>query len=421
MVKIKAIHAREILNAKGNPSIETTVILSDDTIATASSPSGTSIGSYEAVEVYDGDMLRFRGLGAMKASTNIEKIIAPKLIDTDVTKQSDIDKILIELDGTQNKSKLGTNATTSVSMAIAKAAAMSSKIPLYMYLQRLIDKKSSLKIPTPLFNILNGGLHAPEGIDFQECIVIPATFTSYMDALHIGVTIYFALKDLIKLNGFSTLVGDEGGFSPAIKSNYNAFSLIKEAIETTKYRLGYDVYLGIDAAANTFYNKGEYHLQEKTSRLSAQQLIGYYQELVKTFRMIYLEDILSEDDWEGWSLAAARLSSEATIVGDDLIATNPYRLQMAIDKKAITGVVIKPNQIGTVIEALAVVEVARAAGLKVIVSHRSGETNDDFIADFGVAVSADYVKFGAPQRGERIAKYNRLLQIEEELKNMKSE
>jgi len=420
MAKIKQITAREVLNGKGIPTIETSVLLSDGAIGIASCPAGTSIGSYEALELTDKDNMHFRGLGVLKAIGNITNVLAPKLIGMDATHQRDIDKLMIELDGTQNKSKLGANAILSISMATAKAAAASSVLPLFLYLRQFLgDKATPLRMPIPLFNIINGGKHAPETFDFQEFLLVPASSKSYADSLQLGTTIYFALKEVLLLNGMSTLLADEGGFAPKLPSNVNAFALLAQAIETTNQRLGFDVFLGIDGAASTFYSNQQYHIKDKSSGLSSKSLNDFYVELTKQYHVLYLEDILSEDDWDGWIDAMSKLSQSAMVVGDDLTATNPYRLQMAIDKKAITGVIIKPNQIGTVIESLAVVQVARSAGLKIVASHRSGETNDDFIADFAVAVGADYCKFGAPARGEHVAKYNRLSQIEQHLKTLK--
>lgn len=420
MAKIKQITAREILNAKGNPTVEATVLLTDGATGTASCPAGTSIGSYEAMELRDKDNMHFRGLGVLKAITNIQTIIAPKIVGMDASHQADIDKLMIELDGTQNKSRLGANALLSVSMSVAKAAAASSVLPLFLYLRQFLgDKTVSLKVPTPLFNVINGGKHAPGTFNFQEFLLVPASSKTFSESLQIGTTIYYGLKDVLSLNGMSTLVGDEGGFAPKLPTNTEALSLLVQAIDTTNQKLGFDVFLGLDAASSTFYSNQQYHITDKQNGLSNKALNDFYADLIKQFHLLYLEDILSEDDWDGWVDAMGKLSQSVMVVGDDLIATNPYRLQMAIDKKAITGIVIKPNQIGTVIEALAVVEVARSAGIKIITSHRSGETNDDFIADFAVAVGSDYCKFGAPARGERVAKYNRLLQIEQHLKTLK--
>lgn len=420
MAKIKQIFSREILNAKGNPAIETTVILTDGSLGTASSPSGTSVGKYEAVEIRDNDEKKFQGLGVQNAIINIEKIIAPSLLGMDASKQQDIDKKMIALDGTHNKSRLGANATLSVSMAVAKAAARSSVLPLFLYLREFIKKENMpLKIPTPAFNIINGGKHAlGSTLDFQEFLVIPATSKSYYEALNMGTNIYFSLYKLLQTNNLSTLTGDEGGFSPKLATNQDALLLLKQSIEATNLRVGFDVFLGLDAASNSFFSQQKYHIRDKSIALNSKDLISFYETLNKDYHFLYLEDGLSEDDWEGWSQLSLQLSQQTLIVGDDLTVTNPYRLQSALDKKAITGIVIKPNQIGTVIESLAVVEMARQSALKIIVSHRSGETNDDFIADFAVAASADYVKFGAPVRGERVAKYNRLLQIEKQIKSL---
>ena len=420
MAKIKQISSREILNAKGHPTIETTVILSDGATGVASSPSGTSVGKYEAVEIRDKDEKSFQGLGVKNAILNIEEIIAPSLLGMDASKQQEIDKKMIDLDGTHNKGRLGANATLSVSMAAAKAAARSSVLPLFLYLREYIKRENvPLKIPTPAFNIINGGKHA-EGstLDFQEFLVIPASSKTYDESLKMGINIYFSLQKNLQTNNLSTLIADEGGFSPKLASNQDALLLLKQSIDSANLRIGFDVCLGLDVCASNLFSEQKYHIKDKTISLSAKDLISFYEAINKDYHFLYLEDGLSEDDWESWSELTLKLSQQTMIVGDDLTVTNPYRLQTALDKKAITAIVIKPNQIGTVIEALAVVEMARQAGLKIIVSHRSGETNDDFIADFAVAASADYVKFGAPVRGERVAKYNRLLQIEKQIKSL---
>lgn len=417
MSKIKQIIAREILNCKGNPTLETTVILNDGKAATASCPSGTSVGNYEANEIKDHDEKRFGGMGMLKAISNVQDIIAPALLGMDVTKQQDIDRKMIELDGTQNKSRLGANATLSVSMAVAKAAAKSSLLPTYLYIREYIKKENlPLKIPIPIFNILNGGKHASENVDFQEFIVIPASSKTYNECLTMIHAVYNSLKRLLLNNNLSTLVGDEGGFGPNIQSNKDGLQFLKQAAAEVGSRPGFDVFFGLDVASSNFFSGKSYKIKDKSMSLSGEELSGFYEELAREFNLLYLEDPMAEDDWEGWSEVYKRLSQQTLIVGDDLTATNPYRLQMALDKNAISGIIIKPNQIGTVIEALAVVEIARAAGLKIIVSHRSGETNDDFIADFAVGVSADYVKFGAPVRGERVSKYNKLSLIQKQIK-----
>lgn len=416
MAKIKQITAREILNAKGDPTIETTVILTDGAVGIASVPAGTSVGKYEALDLKDKDEKRYRGNGVLNAIANIDKLISPLLIGTEGSDQRQIDKKMITIDGTPNKQKLGANATLSVSIAIAKAAARSAVLPLFLYLREYVKKdESPPKIPTPCFNILNGGKHGGGNVNFQEFLVIPATSKNYSDSLMLGSNVYFSLEKILQSSNLSTLVGLEGGFSPKLSTNQDALILIKKAIEESNLRVGFDMFIGIDAASNNFYLENKYNIKDKSSVLTNKELIAFYKLITDQYHLLYLEDGLSEDDWEGWQELFSTMSSQTMIAGDDLTATNPFRLQIAIAKKAINAIIIKPNQIGTVIEALAVSEMAKEAGMKIIVSHRSGETNDDFIADFAVAISADYVKFGAPVRGERVSKYNRLLQIEKQI------
>lgn len=417
MAKIKQISASEILDSRGNPTLETTVILNDGAVGTASVPSGASVSSYEAVELRDNDPNRYRGLGVLTAIKNIENAIAPTLLGMDAANQADIDRKMIDLDGTQNKSRLGGNAILSVSMAVARAAAKSAVLPLFLYLRQFIKgDHTPLKIPTPLFNILNGGKHAGGNVDFQEFIITPASSKSYSEGLLLGNSIYNSLKQTLQEKNLEILVGDEGGFGPTLASNKDALALLKESVDKTPFRFGYDVFFGLDVAANSFYDRGQYHLKDKAMPLSVKDLIEYYNTLFKEYPVLYLEDPFGEDDWDGWAQLNTNKTFDAILVGDDLISTNPYRLQIATQKKAVNGVILKPNQIGTVIETLAVSEVAKQAGLKTIVAHRSGETDDDFIADFAVAAGADYAKFGAPARGERVAKYNRLLHIEKQIR-----
>lgn len=416
MAKIKEISAREIFNGNGQPTLEVVVTLADGATGAASSPSGTRQGNYEAVELRDNDSMRFNGLGVLKGLQIVRDIITPKLLGMEASHQQEIDRCLLELDGTENKSKLGANVTLSVSVAVAKAAAASSVLPLFLYLREFIDKTHSpLRIPNPIFSIVDGGSHGNESIDFQEFMIVPASSKTFEESLKIGYQIYSSMKNFLRLNGLSTLVGLDGAFGPKVSSNSDVLSLLTQAIDTTTVRLGYDVFLGVDAAASTFYKNQEYKIHDKPMTMSVKGMNAYYQELIKEFHILYLEDPFAENDWDGWDGVNAQLNSEITVVGDDLIATNPYRLQMAIEKKAVNGIVIKPSQVGTVIEALAVVEVARTAGLKITVSGRGIETNDDFIADFAVAASADYVRFGSLVRGEHAAKYNRLLQINDRL------
>ncbi|MBI2621691.1 MAG: phosphopyruvate hydratase [Candidatus Levybacteria bacterium] len=412
-MKIKQIFAREILNSKGFPTVETTVILENGISETSSCPTGTSVSKYEAVELRDNDPQRFNGFGVLKAVNNVLNVIAPKLIGKDVENQAEIDNTLISLDSSSQKSNLGANSILPVSMAVAKTAAKNLNMPLFAYLRHYTSlSNAQFKIPTPAFNIINGGKHAGNNLDFQEFLLIPASSIPYQDALNMVVTIYHYLKKSLKDKGASTLVGDEGGFGPSLRTNRDALIMLSEAIGETGYRISYDVFLGIDASANNFRQDGAYIIKDKEGNLTSEELITVYEGLNEEYNLFYLEDPLSEDDWDGWEKLNNVISKNTVIIGDDLIATNFNRLQTAISKNAIGGVIIKPNQIGTVIEALAVVEAARQYGLKIIVSHRSGETNDDFIADFAVGVGADYAKLGAPTRGERVAKYNRLLEIE---------
>lgn len=418
MATIADITAREILNSKGNPTIEVTVTTDGGYTGIASCPSGTSTGTYEAFELKDKDKNRFMGGGMLKAIENVQMTIAPALRGMDVTAQAEIDQKMITLDGTTNKATLGANTILAVSMAVAKAGATISQMPLYMYLRQFINSENlPLRIPTPLFNVLNGGAHAGGNIDMQEFIVTPASFRSFSDGLHMGFLVYKHLGELLKKNGASTLVGDEGGYGPALKNNEEALQLLLKAIELTSLRIGYDVFCGIDAAGSSFFDGKKYKIMDRPTALTGVELSDFYKELILKYNIVYLEDPFGEDDFESWTHLSASVDEGRIITGDDLTVTNPLRLQLALDKSAISGIIIKPNQIGSVSEAIAVVEMARSNNIKVTVSHRSGETNDDFIADFAVGVSSDYVKFGAPARGERLAKYNRLLQIEQEIQN----
>lgn len=410
MSKIKSIEAAEILNAKGLPSVETTVILSDGKSGVASCPTGENVGHYEAVNLKDNDEKRFEGQGVLKAIGNINNTIAPALLGKDAEHQQEIDKIMIDLDGTQNKSRLGANAMLSVSMAVAKAGAESSVLPLFLYLRQFVKKdKGLLKIPVPIFNLITSS-------DFHEFLIIPASSKPYTESIQIGEAIHKSLKQILEEKNSKSLSEYDEGFTSSLDSNKEAFSFLQQAVEESHIRLGFDVFLGLDSRASTFFKDGKYHIKDSPTPLSSKELINYYEELNANVHLLYLEDALDQDDWDGWTELARRLSKTSIIAGGDLIATNPYRLQMALDKKTINGIVIKPSQVGTVIESLAIAQAAKETGLKVIVSHRSGETNDNFIADFAVAVAADYIKIGSLSRGENIAKYNRLLQIENQLK-----
>lgn len=419
MSKIKHVSAREILNAKGIPTVEATVVLTDNTMASSSAPGRTSVGGSEAAELIDNDLNRLSGFGVLKAVENINSVIGPKLAGIDAEKQREIDKLMIEMDGTANKARLGANAILAVSQAVAKATAKSSMLPLFIYLRQFISKdRANLKIPNPCFNVLNGGKIGGGNLDFQSFLLIPASSKSFSEALEIGVNIYKILRENLEFKNLPTLIGDEGGFGPNFATNEDGLHFIKQTIENTTLRLGFDVFLGIDFSANNFYSDKKYKIKDSVMQFSSENLIEYYEVLNNKFHLLYMEDPLHEEDWDGWMQMSAKLSENSIIVGDHLTSTNPYRLQMAIDKRAITGIVVKPSQVGTVIETLAVVEVARQADLKIIVSSTSADTVDDFLSDFAVAVSADYVKFGAPARGENIIKYNRLSEIERELRTI---
>lgn len=418
MAKIKEIKAREILNGKGEPTVETSVILSDGKIGVASTPSGSTVGNYEAVDLRDRNSERFLGRGVQNAVANVNKVIAPAIIGIDATKQQEIDKKIIELDGTSNKGRLGANATLSTSIAVCKAAAQSSVLPLFLYLRQYLRSENlPLKIPTPIFNVLSGNRNEG-GADFKNFLIISATSKTYSESVSIASIIYNSLKNTLKTNSLSTLISDQGGFAPKVSSNEEAFSFIKQSVDSVNLRLGFDVFMGVDASGNNLLEQNKYRIKDKAMNLSASELSAFYEEMLKKFNILYIEDPFSEEDWDIWSQFTSDVSSLTMVVSDNLTATNPYRLQTALDKKAATGIVIKPGQIGTVIESIAVVEIARQAGIKIITSIRSEETNDDFIADFAVATSSDYLKFGSLSRGEMIAKYNRLFEIEEHLKTL---
>jgi enolase len=418
MAKIASIEANEILSSNGFPAVEATVVLNDGKIGKASCPGGDRTSHYEAADLRDGDTSRFEGQGVKKAIFNIKTLIAPPLIEKDVERQAELDKMMIEIDGTQNKSRLGANAMLAVSMAIAKAGAESSVLPLYLYLKQFIKKdRGSLKIPVPIFNLINKGNVDKRYIDFNEFLIIPASSKPYLESIQIGETIRKSLRQIIESRYSNAPDNFEDNFTPNLPTNKEGFDLIQQAIGTTDYKLGFDVFFGLNSRASAFYKDEKYTIKDNPETpLSTKELIDYYYELNKSVHLLYLEDALSQDDWDGWANLYNKLSTTTIIVGGDLIATNPYRLQMAINKKAVNAAIIKPSQIGTVIESLAIAEAARDTGLKVIVSRRTNETNDDFLSDFAVAISADYIKLGSMARGENIAKYNRLLQIDNQLK-----
>jgi enolase len=415
MAKITSINARQILNCKGDPAIEAIVTLGSGLQAVASCPSGTSSGTHEALELLDQDASKYDGKGVLKAINNIETVIHQALIGRDIGEQKLIDQTLFDLDGTANKSKLGANAILSVSMACMRAAALSLGVPLYKHVASIANNTNPLEMPTPLCNLINGGLHAGKNLDIQEFLVIPIKSATFANAMEKVILMNNFLRKALIQRGFAPLVGYEGGFSPTLSNNQEALDLLCEIMQQAGIKRGEDMMLGMDAAATSFFKNGLYTIKDRPLSITATDLAVFYEELIKKYQLLYLEDIFAEDDLAGWSAFTPKAPQGTIVTGDDLTVTNPQRLSMALERHMIRGIIIKPNQIGTITETLAVVKQAKAADLTIIASHRSGETNDDFIADFAVGIGADFAKFGAPVRGERVAKYNRLMQIEQEL------
>ena len=411
MSTIDNIKAREILDSRGNPTLEVEVELFDGTIGRAAVPSGASTGKYEAVELRDGDASRFNGLGVLKAVTNVNQHIATAIIGMSATEQVAIDHKLIGLDGTANKSHLGANAILGTSLAVAQAAANLLGMPLYRYLGGV----ATYNLPVPMLNILNGGKHASGSTDFQEFMVIPARANSFSHSLQIGTEIYHQLKEVLKDKELDTNIGDEGGFAPSLSSNKEAIELILLAIEKAGYKPGKDCFIALDPAASEFYKDGQYILAKEGISLNSSEMVDYYVDWAKKYPIISIEDGMAEDDWDGWQLLTQTLGSKRQVVGDDLYATNINRLERGIKIRASNSILIKPNQIGTLTETIATIQMAQQAGWTAIVSHRSGETEDTIIADLAVGLNTGLIKAGAPCRSERTAKYNRLLRIEEEL------
>ncbi len=411
MSTIKSAKAREILDSRGNPTLEVEVELADGARGWAAIPSGASTGKHEAVELRDKDASRYSGLGVLKAIANVNEHAAPAIIGTLATEQETIDKRLIELDGTANKSHLGANAILGVSLAVAHAAAKSLHIPLYHYL----GGEDTYQLPVPMLNILNGGKHASSSTDFQEFMVVPARARSFAHALQTATEVYHSLKAVLKDKGLNTNVGDEGGFAPALSSNKRALELVLLAIQKAGYQPGEDCFIALDPAASEFYKDGRYVLSRAGVSFSQEEMVDYYVKLALRYPIISIEDGMAEDDWDGWRLLAQKLHDKVQLIGDDLYVTNIDRLKRGISLKASNSILIKPNQIGTLTETLATIKMAKAAGWTAIVSHRSGETGDTTIADLAVGRNSGMIKAGAPCRSERTAKYNRLLKIEAEL------
>ena len=408
---ITQVYAREILDSRGNPTVEVEVVLEDGTMGRAAVPSGASTGVHEAVELRDGDKKRYVGKGVMKAVENVNDIIAEALIGLDATRQIEIDELLIRLDETPNKAKLGANAILGVSMAVAKAAANYVGLPLYQYL----GGTNAHELPVPMMNILNGGQHADNNVDIQEFMIMPVGAKSFSECLRMNVEIYHALKGILKAKGLSTGLGDEGGFAPNLESNAEALDVIMEAIEKAGYKAGKDIMLAMDVAASEFYKDGKYHMLAEGAPKTSAQMVNYLADLVAKYPIISIEDGLAEDDWKGWAALTKKLGGKVQLVGDDLFVTNAARLQMGIDKGVANAILMKVNQIGTLTETFRAVELAKRHGYTAIVSHRSGETEDTTMADIAVALNAGQIKSGAPARTDRVAKYNQLLRIEEDL------
>jgi enolase len=411
---ITDVYAREVLDSRGNPTIEVEVYTESGAYGRAMVPSGASTGEHEAVELRDGDKKRYLGKGVLKAVENVNELIAPEVIGLDCTQQAYIDQIMIDLDGTPNKAKLGANAILGVSMAVAKAAADYTGLPLYLYLGGFNAKE----LPVPMMNIINGGSHADNNVDFQEFMIMPVGFKTFSDSLRCGVEVFHSLKKVLSSKGYNTAVGDEGGFAPNLKSNEEAIQVILEAIEAAGYKPGTQVQLAMDVASSEFYNKEtkKYVLAgEGGKEFTAKELVGFYEELVNKYPIVSIEDGLDENDWEGWVYLTQVLGKKVQLVGDDLLVTNTKKLAKAIDQGIANSILIKVNQIGTLTETFEAVEMAKRAGYTAVLSHRSGETEDSTIADIAVATNCGQIKTGSLSRTDRIAKYNQLLRIEDEL------
>ncbi|NLU50690.1 MAG: phosphopyruvate hydratase [Syntrophomonadaceae bacterium] len=412
MSTISEVIAREILDSRGNPTVEVDVYLEDGTMGRAAVPSGASTGAHEAVELRDNVTGRYLGKGVQNAVDNVNTVIAPQVIGMDCLDQAGIDHLMIDIDGTPNKAKLGANAILGVSLAVARAAATSLGLPLYRYLGGV----NTRNLPVPLMNILNGGKHADNNLDIQEFMIVPAGAASFSEALRMGADVYHTLKSVLKKRGLSVSIGDEGGFAPNLSTNEEALEVIVQAIEQAHYRPGEDVFLAMDPAASEFFKDGLYVFAAEGISRTAEEMVDFYADLANRFPIILLEDGLAEDDWDGWKLLTERLGNRLQIVGDDIFVTNRDRLKRGIDNGVANSILIKVNQIGTLSETLDTIEMARGAGYKSVVSHRSGETEDPVIADIAVAVGAGQIKTGAPARTDRVAKYNQLLRIEGEMK-----
>ena len=411
MAMITEVYAREILDSRGNPTVEVEVILEDGAVGRAAVPSGASTGVHEAVELRDGDKDRYLGKGVTKAVDNVNDIIAEALIGLEATRQTEIDELLVRLDGTPNKGRLGANAILGVSMAVARAAASSVGLPLYLYLGGVAAKE----LPVPMMNILNGGEHADNNVDIQEFMIMPVGAKSFSEALRMNAEIYHNLKALLKEKGLSTALGDEGGFAPNLNNNAEAIEVILEAVVKAGYKPEDDIVIALDVASSEMYKDGKYHLEGEGVVKTSEEMVDYLADLCEKYPIISIEDGLAEDDWAGWKLLTKKIGKKVQLVGDDLFVTNEERLVQGINKGVANAILIKVNQIGTLTETFNAIETAKRAGYTCIISHRSGETEDTTLADIAVAVNAGQIKTGAPARTDRVAKYNQLLRIEEDL------
>ncbi len=411
MSTIVEVHAREILNSRGNPTVEVDVTLENGIVARAAVPSGASTGEHEALELRDKDPKRYLGKGVLQAVKNVNEIIAPEVVGLEAREQAAIDAVMIDLDGTENKGKLGANAILGVSLAVCKAAAQASNLPLFQYLGGV----NARTLPVPMMNIINGGAHADNNVDLQEFMVMPAGAGSFAEALRMGAEIFHNLKSVLKKKGYNTAVGDEGGFAPDLKSNEEALQVIMQAIEAAGYKASEQIFIALDPASSEFYNKQtkKYDLKSESRSLSSEEMIDYYANLTSKYPIISIEDGLAEDDWDGWKKITERMGGKLQLVGDDLFVTNTKRLKQGIEKGIGNSILVKVNQIGSLTETLAAIDMAHRAGYTAVISHRSGETEDTTIADIAVATNAGQIKIGSASRTDRICKYNQLLRIEE--------
>jgi enolase len=417
MATIQTLFAREILDGRGQPTVECAIWLDNGVYAVSSAPSGTSVGKYEALDLRDKDQ-RMEGLGVQKAVNNVNTIIAPAIQGKDPTQQEEIDKLMVELDGTEKHTKLGGNAMIAVSQVVMKAAAIASGVPLYYYMWQKYQMVPTLAIPTCIYSLIDGGSHGATNLDFQEFHIVPASHLDFLQSLEMATMLFRKLEAVLISKGAIHSVGLDGGYAPNLYNNTDAFEILIETIKNSPYTYIQDLFFGVDVAAGEFFNAGKYSLKDKSQPYSPTELIEYYKNMRKLYHVFAIEDPFQEDDWQSWKELTSELGETSTIIGDNLLVGNKERTEKAIKEKACNAILIKPNQVGTLTETIEVIKVAQAADWQVVVSHRSGETNDDFIADFSVGVGANYVKFGPPNRGERISKYNRFLQVHTEILGM---